>query len=265
MLAEAVAAAVPAASHMEPRAAQKAVRLNAKTKTEVSEKSKSAFKMARWRAARKAAHEAATAARAGKNALKRLRKQASGPESEAVSPGGSPLVANGFINAVAQQLRRPGASRTEFFEFQCKPLRQFQTWFRQKALPSQKFTHCAEDMRRALRFPWPMSVPEVRVWLFALVGYWWLTPYGRDALGYELLTHNPDWHRIGSRLQMSASGPRAGMSGTQRLGRSGPGAVGTQQQREVATLQCGHDAIVRDGLLEDLTEFHPGGRYAQLD
>jgi hypothetical protein len=44
MLAEAVAAAVPAASHMEPRAAQKAVRLNAKTKTEVSEKSKSAFK-----------------------------------------------------------------------------------------------------------------------------------------------------------------------------------------------------------------------------
>ena len=38
MLAEAVAAAVPAASHVEPRAAQKAVRLNAKTKTEVSTK-----------------------------------------------------------------------------------------------------------------------------------------------------------------------------------------------------------------------------------
>jgi hypothetical protein len=38
MLAEAVAAAVPAASHVEPRAAQKVVRLNAKTKTEVSNK-----------------------------------------------------------------------------------------------------------------------------------------------------------------------------------------------------------------------------------
>ena len=45
MLAEAVAAAVPAALHVEPRAAQKVVRLNAKTKTEVSNNSKSAFKM----------------------------------------------------------------------------------------------------------------------------------------------------------------------------------------------------------------------------
>ena len=43
MLAEAVAAAVPAESHMEPRAAQKAVRLNAKTKTEVFGKVKFSF------------------------------------------------------------------------------------------------------------------------------------------------------------------------------------------------------------------------------
>ena len=134
MLAEAVAAAVPAASHMEPRVAQKAGRLNAKTKTEVSEKSKSAFKMARWRAARKAAHEAAAAARAGKNALKQRRKQASGSESEAVSPGGSPLVADSFVNAVARQLRRPGASRTEYFEFHCKPLRQFSNMVPPKGL-----------------------------------------------------------------------------------------------------------------------------------
>jgi hypothetical protein len=28
-----------------------------------------------------------------------------------------------------------------------------------------------------------------------LVGYWWLTPYGRDALGYELLVPDPDWHQ----------------------------------------------------------------------
>ena len=193
--------------------------------------------MARWRAARKAAQEAAAAARAKRNALRQLQqRQAS--ESEAVSSGGPPLAADSFVDAVALPLR-PGASRTEYFEFQCKPLRQFQTWFRQKALPSQKFMRCAGDMRRALRFPRPTSVPEVRVWLFALVGYWWSTPYGRDALGYELLMPNPDWHRIGSRLQLSASGPRAGMSGVRRRGYgiSGPGAVGTQQRRELATLQ----------------------------
>ena len=249
---------------MEPRAARKAVRLNTKTKTEGSNQT-SVVKVALWRAARKAAQEAAAAARAGRKALRQQQRQQAS-ESKAVSSGGPPLGADSLVNAVALPLR-PGASRTEYFEFQCKPLRQFQTWFRQKALPSQKFMHCAEDMRRALRFPWPMSVPEVRVWLFALVGYWWLTPYGRDALGYELLMHYPDWHRIGSRLQISASGPRAGMSGTQRQGDgiSGPGAVGTQQQREVATLQCWRDAIVRDGLLEDLTEFHPGRRYTQLD
>ena len=96
-----------------------------------------------------------------------------------------------------------------------------------------------------------MSVREVRVWLFALVGYWWLNPYGRDALRYELLMPNPDWHRIGYRLQFSASGPRAGMSGVRRRckGISGPRAVGTQKQRELATLQCWRDAIVKDGLL----------------
>ena len=104
-----------------------------------------------------------------------------------------------------------------------------------------------------------MSVPEVRVWLFALVGYWWLTPYGRDALGYELLMPDPDWHRIGSRLRLSASGPRAGMSGVRRRGNGirKPGAVSTQQQRELATLRCWHDAIVRDGVLEDLTDSNP--------
>ena len=118
---------------------------------------------------------------------------------------------------------------------------------------------CAGDVRRALRFPRPTSVPEVRVWLFALVGYWWLTPYGRDALGYELLVPDPDWHRIGSRLRLSASGPRAGMSGVRRRGNgiSKPGAVSTQQQRELATLRCWHDAIVRDGVLEDLTDSNP--------
>ena len=94
MLAEAVAAAVPAASHVEPRAAQQAVRLNAKTKTEVSTKSSSAVKMARWRAARKPAHEAAAATRAKKNAQKQRRKQASGSES--------PLVADSFVDAVAR-------------------------------------------------------------------------------------------------------------------------------------------------------------------
>ena len=67
--------------------------------------------------------------------------------------------------------------------------------------------HRAEDMRRALRFPWPMSVPEVRIWLFALFGYWWLTPYGRDALEYELLMPEPDWHRISSCLRLSVRGP----------------------------------------------------------
>jgi len=46
MLAEAVAAAVPAASHMEPRAAQKAVRLNAKTKAEVAERNQN--QLSKW-------------------------------------------------------------------------------------------------------------------------------------------------------------------------------------------------------------------------
>ena len=106
-----------------------------------------------------------------------------------------------------------------------------------------------------------MSVPEARVWPFVSVGYWWLTQYGRGALGYELLMPNPDWHRIGSRLRLSASGPRAGMSGIRLRGNgiNGPGAVTTQQQRELATLQCWRNAIVRDGLLEDLTDSTPEG------
>jgi len=205
-LAEAVAATVPAASHVEPRAARKAVRLNTKTKTEGSTTKKtSVVKVAQWRAARKAAQEAAAAARAGRKALRQQQRQQAS-ESKAVSSGGPPLAADSFVNAVALPLR-PGASRTEYFEFQCKPLRQFQTWFRQKALPSQKFMHCAEDMRRALRFPWPMSVPEVRVWLFALVGYWRLAPYGRDALGYELLCTI----RIGIGSALASNSRQAGL------------------------------------------------------
>ena len=49
------------------------------------------------------------------------------------------------------------------------------------------------------------------------------------------------------------------MSGVRRRGNGirGPGAVTTQQQCEVATLQCWRTAIVRDGLLEDLTDSTP--------
>ena len=176
--------------------------------------------------------EAAAVARAERTTERKARKllQQQRQESEfaAVRSGGPPLGANSSDNAVALPLQ-PRASGTECFEFRCVPWRRFQTWFRQKALPGQKFMRCAWDMRRALRFPQPTSIPEVRVWLFALVGYWWWTPYGRDALGYELLVPDPDWHRIGSCLRLSASGPRAGMSGVRRRGNgiSKPGAVST--------------------------------------
>ena len=69
-----------------------------------------AVKIARWRAARKAAQEAAATARARRNSLRQLqRRQAS--ESEAVSSGGPPLAADNFVNAVVLPLR-PGAYHT---------------------------------------------------------------------------------------------------------------------------------------------------------
>jgi hypothetical protein len=66
----------------------------------------------------------------------------------------------------------------------------------------------------------------------------------------------PDWQQIGTCLRLSVRGPRAGMSGARRRGNGvrGPGAVATQQQwqRDVATLQSWHKAMVRDGALQDL-------------
>ena len=108
-------------------------------------------------------------------------------------------------------------------------------------------------------FPWPTSTSEVRIWIFALLGYCWLTPHGRVVAGYELLMPEPDWPRIRTCLDLAALGPRAGMSGHRRrgLGVLGPGAVATQQQREVATLQCWHRAIVKDGDLQNLTDVDP--------
>ena len=69
----------------------------------------------------------------------------------------------------------------------------------------------------------------------------------------------PDWHRIGACLRLSVRGPRAGMSGVRRRGNGvrGPGAVATQQQRKVATLQSCHNANIRDGALQDLTDSTP--------
>ena len=118
-----------------------------------------------------------------------------------------------------------------YAKFQCKPLRQFQAWFRQEALPSQKFMHHAEDMRRALCFPWPTSASEVCIWIFPWLGYWRLTPYGRGALGCELLMPEPDWHRIVTCLRLSVRGPLAGMSTQRRRGNAvrGPRAVTIQQ------------------------------------
>ena len=66
----------------------------------------------------------------------------------------------------------------------------------------------------------------------------------------------PNWHRIYTCLHLSVRGPRTGMSGHRRRCNRvlGPGTVTTQQQRDVATLQRGHPAIVRDGELRDLTD-----------
>ena len=87
-------------------------------------------------------------------------------------------------------------------------------------------------------------------------------PAQPGCIGHKLLELEPDWHRILYCLQLATRGPRCGqmtLSGHRRrgLGVSGPGADQTQQQREVATLQCWHRCIVKDAELHELTDADP--------
>lgn len=218
-------------------------------------RSASAEKVAKWRAARRAAQKAAVAARVGKKVLTpKVRR----PSREPAGPGRDPAPTS--AGADDEGAGEPQASaRRSLQEFQPDVLRRFQRWFREEAPPGQKYISAAEDMRRVLRLPWPTKPLEVRLWVFASLSFWWLTPYGRDAVGYQLLLESPDWDLIGDLLELAARGPRVGIAGQRRRGTGvlGSGASATQSQREVATMQCWRRAIVEEGKLAELTDADP--------
>ena len=73
--------------------------------------------------------------------------------------------------------------------FKIDRLREFQTWYRTVALPSQRSFQDSPDLIRSLRLP--MTCPSAYV--AALVAYWWLEDCGRDAIGWLLTDAEPNW------------------------------------------------------------------------
>lgn len=144
-------------------------------------------------------------------------------------------------------------------------LRSFQLWLRRRAPPAWRRVHLAAEMersRRILRLP---GLAGSRMWLVALVSFWWLDAVSRETVVPELaLQSEPEWDYVRFCLtlagEVARDNPPRRVDGPTGLGRRGPGAVGKEDldpgnrdggerggrrvERTWRTLQAWHEGIV---------------------
>ena len=144
--------------------------------------------------------------------------------------------------------------------FKIDRLREFQTWYRTVALPSQRCFQDSPDLIRSLRLP--MTCPSA--YLAALVAHWWLDDCGRDAIGWVLTDAEPNWMQVRMLLSLAQSvschGLRRGSGAGPRF-RQGPGAVPAgscnKRLRQYLSIRRWHNVIKKDAAIQAITLARP--------
>lgn len=138
-------------------------------------------------------------------------------------------------------------------ELDAARLRRFQHWFRETALLGHRRYQESPDLVRSLRMP----LKSPAAWLAALIAYWWMDDFARDAVGWLLTDAEPDWDQIKGLLRCATTVAQSGAVGTAGPRyRRGHGAVPAggcaQNSRMILSLQRWHNMVVIDGGLSRL-------------
>ena len=144
--------------------------------------------------------------------------------------------------------------------FKIDRLREFQTWYRTVALPSQRCFQDSPDLIRSLRLP--MTCPSA--YIAALVAYWWLDDCGRDAIGWLLTDAEPNWVEVRKLLSLAQSVSCHGLcrgSGAAPRFRRGLGAVPAgscnKRLRQYLSVRRWHNVIKEDEAIQAIARERP--------
>ena len=157
-----------------------------------------------------------------------------------------PVERRGMIDTIPRTCTLMSATR----------LRMFQRWLREKAPPGRRHVRLSAEVRRSLRLPQlaDQGIYGRRMWLFALVGFWWLRSGERDAISWALLAPVPDWDGLLAVLRLARA------VGTDEVRRRGSGSKSPDDLRLIGlieTLQSWRNPIVNGelGIITDSS--HP--------
>ena len=151
-------------------------------------------------------------------------------QADAVPKASPPLPRKRPARAV-EQAEKPAAASCGAFGMHPGRLRSFQHWLRRRAPPAWRRVHLAAEVARSQRIVVPGEQPgmRMRLWLAALVCFWWLDAASRDTVVPLLaMSRAPDWDKVLVFLNAAADvvrhhRPRP-IDGPTGMGRRGPGA-----------------------------------------
>jgi len=144
--------------------------------------------------------------------------------------------------------------------FRCERLRQFQQWYRNRALPHQRTFHASADFVRSLRLP-VSALPAP--YLAALMSFWWMDDRRRDAVGWLLTDPKPNWAHIRRLLtRASVTAEPAAQPRRRGLGALPSGVV--PRDRAFTTVRHWHSVVVEGNVLEPLARKMPTGPKPRL-
>lgn len=144
--------------------------------------------------------------------------------------------------------------------FCCQRLRQFQQWYRNRALPDQRRFHVSADFARSLRLP-VSALPAP--YLAALIAFWWMDDRARDAVGWLLTDLKPNWADI-RRLLTRASVTAVPAAQPRRRGLGALPSGVSPRDRTFSTVRHWHLVVVEAKALEPLVRKLPAGPRPRL-
>lgn len=150
---------------------------------------------------------------------------------------------NGPVSIKANHIQELHASR----------LREFQEWYRHRAAPEHREVRHQPEMIRARRLP----NTSAAAWLAALVCFWWLDAFARDAVGWLLTDEEPDWQLIRRLLGIAQRVPKRSDQDTRR--RRGWGAVpsgSSSATRPFLTVHRWHNLLLHGGVPNIVAAVH---------
>jgi len=149
-----------------------------------------------------------------------------------------------------------GGKPARLFVWHPGRLHWFHTWLRHKAHPAWRRVHLAAEVERSRRLLRIEGERSMRIWLAALVAFWWLDSCARDTVVNTLaFRETPNWEYVRGLLVdaslVARTCPPRRIDGPTGAGRRGPGALLSPESpktskidRTLITIKTWHSSIV---------------------